>query len=146
MIKSILLVINNFIGILKDNFYKQINQNLLKKKNLNENDIVEYLIQCKNSNLEKNLPLILLEIDIQFEIKNCSIDLSHILENSIIDSSSDNAHLKYLFFESPQTLIKENEEIPLDKLQNQMKNVLIRDLYSPVFNKFFKKNEYISKH
>ena len=88
----------------------------------------------KSMNLEKNLPLVILEVELNFEILNVVYDL-----NSKGESLQP---FKFLFHESSQRVIR-SDNFNVDTFHTKMNDLSIKDQYGEHFNLNFKQNQYL---
>lgn len=117
----------------------------MKKKELNATDKLDSIVISKTMNLEKNLPLVILEIELSFEIKNTIVEMD---ESNLVGTAIGDAKergFQYMFFDSIQQSYS-SSEVDLDSLQKKMGNLTLKDTYSSLFNKNFMHNEYLSRY
>jgi hypothetical protein len=119
----------------------QLNENLMKKKELDKEDKLDSIAISKTMNLEKNLPLVILEVELGFEIKNVTVEIE--TDNLLDSQKTGKKAFDYLFYDS--IVNSSQKEINQDKLQNVMGSLLVRDTYSNLFTQNFKKNEYLGR-
>jgi hypothetical protein len=115
----------------------------MKKKELDKDDQLDSIVICKTMNLEKNLPLVILEVELGFEIKNVTVEIE---TDILVGNNPDNAKkaFHYLFYDS---VVDSGEKgVNADQLQNQMGSLQIRDSYSNLFTENFKQNEYLGRN
>ena len=96
-------------------------------------------------NLEKNLPLVFLEIELKFEIANTTIDFMATKSKSLNPDEINIQPYDYVFHESAQMVTLNEENNLVDQLQNQTNGILVKDVYGDLFGMHFRKNEMISK-
>ena len=116
----------------------------MKEKELDIDDKLDSIVICKTMNLEKNLPLVILEMELTFEIKDVTVEL---MTDTFMASNPQDPQIKafqYLFYDSVQDF-SDDLDINQDELQNKMGSLVVKDTYSDLFSKNFKQNEYLSR-
>ena len=118
----------------------------MSKLDLEFEDSVESRIATKANNLEKNLPMVILEINLSFEVMNISIPVSDTvnLEQEANYAEGEFRPFQYLFSETAFP-----EKVPgdqgIEEIRNKTSNLLIKDTSGALYNRFFKNNQYNSK-
>lgn len=109
----------------------------MKKKQLDAGDRLDSIVICKTMNLEKNLPLVILEVELSFEIKDVVVELP------AEDVSQNGARaFHYTFFDS---ICGAATTLGQDRLQRKMGGLSVKDTYSELFKANFKENEYLGE-
>ena len=121
-----------------------MNENFVKKKELDVDDKLDSIVICKTMNLEKNLPLVILEIELAFEIKDVTVELMTDALMTNINQDSKVKAFQYMFYDSIQGFTDDLDLTP-DELQKKMGKLTIKDTNSELFTEKFKQNEYLSK-
>lgn len=114
----------------------------MKKRELDVGDKLDSLVICKTMNLEKNIPLVILEVELAFEIKDVTVELAtdNLLHSAPQDQSGK--AFQYMFYDSAQNGAN---ELNVEQLQNRMGSLVIRDTHSQLFAHNFRENEYLGK-
>lgn len=92
-------------------------------------------------NLEKNLPLVILEVELGFEIKDVTVELT---TDDLLQSTGGQTGkaFHYMFYDSVQN---GPVELGQEQLQKRMGSLSIRDTHGKLFSANFRENEYLGR-